>query len=70
MGDFGTGGSGAGEGGGAARGAGRAGELLLALGDNAYEAGTEQEFQDHLFTPMAALLRKCPCSPARATTST
>jgi 3',5'-cyclic AMP phosphodiesterase CpdA len=60
MGDFGTGGS--------TQAAvlklltqpGRAGELLLALGDNAYSSGTEQEFQDRMFKPMAALLREVP----------
>lgn len=64
MGDFGTGGS-------AQRNvltrlseSGRAGELLLALGDNAYESGTEQEFQDRMFTPMAALLRQVPLFPS------
>ncbi len=41
-----------------------AGELLLALGDNAYESGTEQEFQDRMFTPMAALLRQVPLFPS------
>jgi acid phosphatase type 7 len=35
-------------------------ELLLALGDNAYPDGTDAEFQAHLFTPMAALLREVP----------
>jgi hypothetical protein len=39
---------------------GNAGELLLTLGDNAYSKGTEQEFQDRMFTPMAALLRQVP----------
>jgi acid phosphatase type 7 len=37
-----------------------AGELILALGDNAYSSGTEQEFQDRMFKPMAALLRRVP----------
>ncbi|WP_224248336.1 discoidin domain-containing protein [Hyalangium gracile] len=60
MGDFGTGGSSQ------ARVLERlgqsnlAGELMVALGDNAYESGTEQDFQDHMFTPMAALLRRVP----------
>jgi hypothetical protein len=40
-----------------------AGELILALGDNAYESGTEQELQDRLFKPMASLLRKVPLFP-------
>ncbi len=60
MGDFGTGGS-------LQRDvvtllspADKRGELLLALGDNAYSSGTEQEFQQHLFTPMAPLLRELP----------
>jgi hypothetical protein len=60
MGDFGTGGS-------LQRDvvtllspADKRGELLLALGDNAYESGTEQEFQEHLFAPMAPLLRELP----------
>ncbi|MCY1035830.1 metallophosphoesterase [Corallococcus sp. BB11-1] len=35
-------------------------ELLLALGDNAYPDGTDAEFQAHLFTPMAPLLREVP----------
>ncbi|MBN8226435.1 discoidin domain-containing protein [Corallococcus macrosporus] len=35
-------------------------ELLLALGDNAYPDGTDAEFQEHLFTPMAGLLREVP----------
>ncbi|MCY1043404.1 metallophosphoesterase [Corallococcus sp. bb12-1] len=35
-------------------------ELLLALGDNAYPDGTDAEFQAHLFTPMASLLREVP----------
>jgi hypothetical protein len=43
---------------------GNAGELLLALGDNAYSSGTEQEFQDRMFTPMAALLRRVPLFPS------
>jgi acid phosphatase type 7 len=42
----------------------RRGELILALGDNAYSDGTEAEFQDHLFTPMAALLREVPLFPS------
>ncbi|RKH98943.1 discoidin domain-containing protein [Corallococcus sp. AB038B] len=35
-------------------------ELLLALGDNAYPNGTDAEFQEHLFKPMAGLLREVP----------
>ncbi|QSQ19255.1 metallophosphoesterase [Pyxidicoccus parkwayensis] len=40
------------------------GEFLVALGDNAYSSGTEQEFQDRMFTPMAALLREVPIFPS------
>ncbi|MFP2928653.1 metallophosphoesterase [Pyxidicoccus sp. 3LG] len=39
-------------------------EFLVALGDNAYSSGTEQEFQDRMFTPMAALLREVPVFPS------
>ena len=39
---------------------GRAPELFLALGDNAYESGTEAEFQRNLFEPMAPLLSQVP----------
>ncbi|ATB27283.1 purple acid phosphatase family protein [Melittangium boletus] len=39
---------------------GRAPELFLALGDNAYESGTEAEFQRNLFEPMAPLLAQVP----------
>ncbi|NBD08517.1 metallophosphoesterase [Corallococcus silvisoli] len=35
-------------------------ELFVALGDNAYSSGTEAEFQNNLFTPMAALLAQVP----------
>ncbi|HLL52281.1 MAG TPA: metallophosphoesterase [Myxococcaceae bacterium] len=35
-------------------------ELLLGLGDIAYDAGSEQELQDHLFTPMAPLMAEVP----------
>ncbi|MBZ4371018.1 metallophosphoesterase [Corallococcus sp. AS-1-6] len=35
-------------------------ELFVALGDNAYASGTETEFQNNLFTPMAALLSQVP----------
>ncbi|MFL5355214.1 metallophosphoesterase [Archangium sp.] len=35
-------------------------ELFLMLGDNAYEAGTEAEFQNNLFVPMAPLLSQVP----------
>ncbi|ADO69217.1 discoidin domain-containing protein [Stigmatella aurantiaca] len=60
MGDFGTGGSLQSQVLTRLAQAGRAGELLLALGDNAYSSGTEQEFQDRMFKPMAALLRQVP----------
>ncbi|MCP3138421.1 metallophosphoesterase [Pyxidicoccus xibeiensis] len=40
------------------------GEFLVALGDNAYSSGTEQEFQDRMFTPMASLLREVPVFPS------
>jgi hypothetical protein len=40
------------------------GEFLVALGDNAYSSGTEQEFQDRMFTPMAPLLREVPMFPS------
>jgi hypothetical protein len=40
------------------------GEFLVALGDNAYSSGTEQEFQDRMFTPMAPLLREVPIFPS------
>ncbi len=39
---------------------GRAPELFLALGDNAYESGTEAEIQNNLFVPMAPLLAQVP----------
>ncbi|MCP3097755.1 metallophosphoesterase [Myxococcus sp. K15C18031901] len=35
-------------------------ELFVALGDNAYPDGTEADFQDHLFAPMAELLSQVP----------
>ena len=44
--------------------AGRAGELLLTLGDNAYSSGTESELQSNLFAPMATLLRQVPLFPS------
>ncbi|NTX66571.1 metallophosphoesterase [Myxococcus sp. CA051A] len=40
------------------------GEFLVALGDNAYSSGTEQEFQDRMFKPMGALLREVPVFPS------
>ncbi|QSQ16641.1 metallophosphoesterase [Myxococcus landrumensis] len=35
-------------------------ELFVALGDNAYPDGTEADFENNLFTPMAALLAEVP----------
>jgi acid phosphatase type 7 len=64
MGDFGTGGSKQEQVVARLSQPGNAGELLLALGDNAYSSGTEQEFQDRMFTPMAALLRRVPLFPS------
>ena len=61
MGDFGTGGS-------AERrvAAGmleRGPELFIALGDNAYQSGTETELQRHLFEPLAEVLAEVPFFP-------
>jgi uncharacterized protein (TIGR03382 family) len=39
---------------------GRRPELFLALGDNAYDSGTEAELQNNLFVPMAPLLAQVP----------
>jgi hypothetical protein len=39
-------------------------ELFLALGDNAYASGTEAEFQNNLFAPMAGLLAEVPLFPS------
>jgi uncharacterized protein (TIGR03382 family) len=39
---------------------GRKPELFLMLGDNAYSSGTEAEFQNNLFVPMAPLLSQVP----------
>lgn len=64
MGDFGTGGSRQAQVLSRLSQPGMAGELLLALGDNAYSSGTEQEFQDRMFRPMAALLRQVPLFPS------
>ncbi len=64
MGDFGTGGTAQAQVLSRLSQPGVAGELLVALGDNAYESGTEQEFQDRLFRPMAALLREVPLFPS------
>jgi len=63
MGDFGTGGSLQAQVLALLGQPGRAGELVLVLGDNAYESGTEQELQDRLFKPMAALMRQTPLFP-------
>ncbi|HEX8819081.1 MAG TPA: discoidin domain-containing protein [Archangium sp.] len=60
MGDFGTGGTKQAEVLKLLAQSGRAGELLVTLGDNAYSSGTEAEFQSNMFKPMAALLREVP----------
>ncbi|MBF5041498.1 PKD domain-containing protein [Aggregicoccus sp. 17bor-14] len=39
-------------------------ELFVALGDNAYDAGTEAQFQTNLFAPMAGLLAEVPLFPS------
>ena len=39
-------------------------QLFVTLGDNAYSSGTEEEFQNNLFAPMAALLSEVPLFPA------
>lgn len=39
-------------------------ELSLALGDNAYESGTEEEHQSNLFAPLAELLADVPYFPS------
>jgi len=64
MGDFGTGGTTQAQVLSRLSQPGLAGELLLALGDNAYSSGTEQEFQDRMFKPMAPLLRQVPLFPS------
>ncbi|HYH99958.1 metallophosphoesterase [Hyalangium sp.] len=38
-------------------------ELFLGLGDNAYEAGTEEEIQNNLFAPLAELVAEVPFYP-------
>ncbi|MFL5346341.1 MAG: metallophosphoesterase [Hyalangium sp.] len=38
-------------------------DLFLALGDNAYESGTEAEIQNNLFAPLAAVLSEVPFFP-------
>ncbi|KFE63158.1 metallophosphoesterase [Hyalangium minutum] len=38
-------------------------ELFIALGDNAYEAGTEDEIQNNLFKPLADLISEVPFFP-------
>jgi hypothetical protein len=40
-------------------------DLWLMLGDNAYEEGTDQEMQDHLFDVYASMLRKSVLFPTR-----
>ncbi|MDY7227287.1 metallophosphoesterase [Hyalangium rubrum] len=64
MGDFGTGGSTQAQVLKLLSQPGKAGDFVLALGDNAYSSGTEQEFQDRMFTPMAPLLRQTPIFPS------
>ncbi|WP_426732447.1 metallophosphoesterase [Myxococcus faecalis] len=63
MGDFGTGGSAQSKVMAAMNKPEWRGEFLVALGDNAYASGTDQEFQDRMFKPMAALLREVPVFP-------
>ncbi|NOK06021.1 MULTISPECIES: metallophosphoesterase [Myxococcus] len=58
VGDFGTGGSNQKQV--AAAMVKRQAELFVALGDNAYAAGTEAEIQNNLFVPMEALLAQVP----------
>ncbi|QDE82264.1 metallophosphoesterase [Myxococcus xanthus] len=58
VGDFGTGGSNQKKV--AAAMVKRQAELFVALGDNAYAAGTEAEIQNNLFVPMEALLAQVP----------
>jgi uncharacterized protein (TIGR03382 family) len=38
-------------------------DVFLALGDNAYESGTEAEIQNNLFAPLAAVLAEVPFFP-------
>lgn len=38
-------------------------ELFVSLGDNAYEAGTEEEIQKNLFEPLAPVLAEVPFFP-------
>jgi len=64
MGDFGTGGTRQAEVLEVLSQAGKAGELLVTLGDNAYSSGTEAEFQSNMFKPMAAVLRQVPLFPS------
>jgi uncharacterized protein (TIGR03382 family) len=61
LGDFGTGGSA--ERRVAAGILSRDPDLLLTLGDNAYESGTEAEIQNHLFAPLAGVLAEVPFFP-------
>jgi uncharacterized protein (TIGR03382 family) len=58
MGDFGTGGNDQQEV--AASMLARRPDLFIAMGDNAYESGTEAEIQNNLFLPMADLLSEVP----------
>ncbi len=64
MGDFGTGGTKQAEVLKLLAQPGKAGELLVTLGDNAYSSGTESEFQSNMFKPMAAVLRQVPLFPS------
>lgn len=61
VGDFGTGGSA--ERRVAAAMLSRRPELFIALGDNAYEAGTEAELQNNLFEPLKEVLAEVPFFP-------
>jgi hypothetical protein len=42
----------------------RHGDFMLTLGDNAYSSGTDSEFQNYVFAPMAPLLRETPFFPS------
>ena len=64
MGDFGTGGTKQAEVLKLLAQSGKAGELMVTLGDNAYSSGTESEFQSNMFKPMAAVLREVPLFPS------
>ena len=41
----------------------KAADLMLLLGDNAYQAGTEQEYSDNFFAPYAGILKNHPLFP-------